>query len=227
MTLLLVTGTSTGVGKTIATAALAATARTEDRDVVVCKPAQTGVAASEPGDLATITDLGGVTRTVELARYPDSLAPETAARHSGQPLLTLEKTAAALDELDTADLIVVEGAGGLLVRLGDFTLLDLAVEMSAPVLVVAAAGLGTLNHAELTTRTLRSAGVPCAGLVIGSWPDTPEHAAETNRTDLPRITGAELVGVLPEGVAAWSADRFRAQAPTWFAPHWIERYLGG
>lgn len=227
MTLLLVTGTSTGVGKTIATAALAATARAVDRDVVVCKPAQTGVSANEPGDLATITDLGGVTRTVELARYPDPLAPETAARRSGQPLLTLEETAATLDALDTTDLVVVEGAGGLLVRLGDFTLLDLAVEMSAPVLVVAAAGLGTLNHAELTTRTLRSAGVPCAGLVIGSWPDTPDQAAEINRTDLPRVAGAELVAVLPEGAAAWSANRFGAQAPTWFAANWVERYLGG
>ncbi|ONM46855.1 dethiobiotin synthase [Nocardia donostiensis] len=225
MTVLFVTGTSTEVGKTVVTAALAATACAADRIVAVCKPAQTGVAAGEPGDLATIAGLGGAGRTVELARYPDPLAPDTAARRCGAPLLTLGETAAAIDDLASADLVLVEGAGGLLVRLGDFTLLDLAVELAAPVLVVAAPGLGTLNHSELTTRTLRAAGVPCAGLVIGSWPENPDLAMETNRADLPRVTGIDLVATLPAGAGSWSPDRFRAEAPTWFPEPWVKRYL--
>ncbi|MEU4600113.1 dethiobiotin synthase [Nocardia sp. NPDC023988] len=216
MGVLLVSGTSTDVGKTVATAALAAAARAEGRTVAVCKPAQTGIAPGEPGDLADITRLTGVTRTLELARYPEPLAPDTAARRAGMPLLTLAETVAGIETLADADLVLVEGAGGLLVRMGEFTLLDLAEKLGAPVLVVAAAGLGTLNHSELTTRTLAAAGVRCAGLVIGAWPDEPDLASECNRHDLPRITGTPLLGVIPAGVGRWDRDRFTATAPGWF-----------
>lgn len=163
MSLLFITGTSTDVGKTIVTAALAATARAAGATVAVCKPAQTGVAPGEPGDLAEITRLSGVTRTVELARYPEPLAPDTAARRCGQPLLTLAETVAGIESCADADLTLVEGAGGLLVRIGEFTLLDLAQKLNAPVLLVAAAGLGTLNHSELTTRALQSMRRPLRG----------------------------------------------------------------
>ncbi|WP_433598567.1 dethiobiotin synthase [Nocardia sp. CA-135953] len=220
MSVLFVTGTSTEVGKTVVTAALAAAALAAGRSVAVCKPAQTGVAPGEPGDLAEVERLTGVTRTVEIARYPDPLAPDTAARRCGQPLLTLSETATAIDSLADADLTLVEGAGGLLVRLGEFTLLELAQKLDAPVLVVAAAGLGTLNHSELTTRALSSAGVRCAGLVIGSWPDEPGLADECNRTDLPRVTGVELVGAVPAGAGGWDRERFSAAAPGWFTPGW-------
>ncbi|MGW4773759.1 dethiobiotin synthase [Nocardia sp. NPDC004278] len=220
MSVLFVTGTSTEVGKTVVTAALAAAALADGRTVAVCKPAQTGVGPGEPGDLAEIERLTGATRTIELARYPEPLAPDTAARRCGQPQLTLGETAAAIDSLADADLTLVEGAGGLLVRLGEFTLLDLAQKLDAPVLLVAAAGLGTLNHSELTTRALSSAGVRCAGLVIGSWPADPDLAAECNRTDLPRVTGVDVVGSVPAGAGGWDRDRFVAAAPGWFTPGW-------
>ncbi|GAB2704722.1 dethiobiotin synthase [Nocardia thraciensis] len=225
MSVLIVTGTSTEVGKTIVTAALAAAALAAGRSVAVCKPAQTGMGPGEPGDLAEVERLAGVTRSLELARYPDPLAPDTAARRAGQPLLTLGETAGAIDSLADADLTLVEGAGGLLVRLGEFTIVDLAQKLGAPVLVVAAAGLGTLNHSELTTRALAAAGVPCAGLAIGSWPIAPDLAAECNRVDLPAVTGEEVVGVVPEGVAHWQPQRFAATATDWFLPHWRTRYL--
>ncbi|KAF0835796.1 dethiobiotin synthase [Nocardia caishijiensis] len=218
MGVLLISGTSTDVGKTIATAALAAAALAEGRTVAVCKPAQTGIAPGEPGDLADITRLTGVTRTLELARYPEPLAPDTAARRAGMPLLTLADTVAGIGTLNDVDLVLVEGAGGLLVRMGEFTLLDLARKLGAPVLVVAAAGLGTLNHSELTTRTLAAAGVRCAGLVIGAWPDEPDLAAECNRHDLPRITETPVLGAIPAGVGQWERDRFTAAAPNWFEP---------
>lgn len=220
MSILLISGTSTDVGKTVVTAAVAAVARAEGRAVAVCKPAQTGIAPGEPGDLAEITRLSGATRTVELARYPDPLAPDTAARRAGLPLLSLAETVAAIDELADADLVLVEGAGGLLVRMGEYTLLELALKIGAPVLVVAAAGLGTLNHSELTTRTLAAAGVPCAGLVIGAWPTEPDLASLCNRADLPRVTDNELLGVIPAGVGQWERERFTAAAPGWFAKGW-------
>ncbi|MEV6562434.1 dethiobiotin synthase [Nocardia sp. NPDC051756] len=220
MSVLLVTGTSTEVGKTVVTAAVAALAMAEGRSVAVCKPGQTGVSLTEPGDLAEIERLTGVTRTVELARFPEPLAPDTAARRAGLPELTLDETLSGIAELADADLTLVEGAGGLLVRLGDFTLLDLAQKLDAPVLLVTAAGLGTLNHTELTTRALQSARVRCAGLVIGSWPAEPDLAAECNRVDLPRVTGVDLVGSIPAGTGTWDRDRFTAAAPTWFTPTW-------
>ncbi|MFB6575776.1 hypothetical protein ACFCVJ_13030, partial [Kocuria palustris] len=82
--------------------------------------------------------------------------------------------------------------------------------------VVAAAGLGTLNHSELTTRTLAAAGVPCAGLVIGSWPTDPDLAAQCNRDDLPRVTETPIVGTIPAGAGQWERHRFTAAAPSWF-----------
>ncbi|MFD3593368.1 dethiobiotin synthase [Nocardia sp. NPDC058640] len=220
MTVLLISGTSTDVGKTIVTAAVAAAAQATGRTVAVCKPAQTGIAPGEPGDLADITRLTGVTRTLELARYPEPLAPDTAARRANMPLLDMNDTLAAIESLADADLVLVEGAGGLLVRMGEFTLLDLAQKLAAPVLVVAAAGLGTLNHSELTTRTLTAAGVDCAGLVIGSWPTDPDLASRCNRDDLPRVTGAPLRGAIPAGVGHWSRERFTATAASWFEADW-------
>ncbi|MEV6219370.1 dethiobiotin synthase [Nocardia sp. NPDC051833] len=220
MSLLLISGTSTDVGKTVVTAAVAAAAHAAGRSVAVCKPAQTGVAPGAPGDLAEVTRLTGLTRTVELARYPEPLAPDTAARRAGMPLLSLDETVAAIDAQRDADLVLVEGAGGLLVRMGEFTLLDLAQKLGAPVLVVAAAGLGTLNHSELTTRALSAAGVPCAGLVIGSWPAEPDLASQCNRDDLPRVTETPLLGAIPAGAGGWDRERFTATAPSWFPAGW-------
>ena len=104
--------------------------------------------------------------TRELARYPEPLAPATAARRAGLPARPPEAAVTAAPELaDDHDLVLVEGAGGLLVRFDDDggTLADVAAELAAPVLVVAAAGLGTLNHTELTVAELRRRGLTCVG----------------------------------------------------------------
>ena len=81
--MLVVTGTGTGVGKTVVTAAVAALAAARGSRVAVVKPAQTGVGGDEPGDLAEVRRLAGVTDLHELARYPDPLSPAAAARHCG------------------------------------------------------------------------------------------------------------------------------------------------
>ena len=107
------------------------------------------------------------------------------------------------------DTVVVEGAGGLLVRLDTDggTLLDLAAwlvdrDVDVEVVVVCAAGLGTLNHTELTVGALQARGIPVRGLVIGSWPDSPGLAETCNREDLPRVTGVPLLGAVPAGAGA-------------------------
>jgi dethiobiotin synthetase len=205
VSILVITGTSTGVGKTVATAAVAALARARGAAVAVVKPAQTGIPDGAPGDLAEIDRLAPGVATVEYARYPDPLSPEVAAARCGAAPLRLDAVARDVAALAPAhDLVLVEGAGGLLVRFADdgWTLADLARLLGAPLLVVTAAGLGTLNHTALTLEVLAGRGLRLAGLVIGSWPREPELAARTNVTGLETISGRPLAGALPEGAPA-------------------------
>ncbi|HEY7048742.1 MAG TPA: dethiobiotin synthase [Jatrophihabitantaceae bacterium] len=212
---LVVTGTGTDVGKTVVTAAIAALA---PGSVAVVKPAQTGVAPGEPGDLAEVGRLAGVTSLHELARYPDPLSPHHAAARSGLPPLDAAAAVESIGKLAADhDLVLVEGAGGLLVPFdpAGTTLLDVARELAAPVVVVTLPGLGTLNHTALTLRIL--AGVEVAGVVIGRWPEQPGLAERCNVADL---AASGLVGALPDGLAA--VEDFEAAARAGLAPQ-----LGG
>ncbi|EOM78596.1 ATP-dependent dethiobiotin synthetase BioD [Rhodococcus rhodnii] len=230
MSIVVVAGTGTDVGKTIVTAALAAAARAAGARVVVCKPAQTGVRPGEPGDIAMVERLTGI-RGVELVRYRDPLAPDTAARREGAPMLRRETVTDAVRELaDSHDLVLVEGAGGVLVRFGEngFTLCDVARDLGAPAVVTVAPGLGTLNHTALTTETLAARGVACAGLVVGSWPRKPDLAMRCNLEDLPDVAGASLVGTIPAGAGALAPSEFVRDAPGWFAAGWdVSRLSSG
>lgn len=226
MRTMIVTGTGTGVGKTVVTAAVAALARAAGERVVVVKPAQTGVAPGEPGDLADVVRLAGPMTTLELARFPEPLAPATAARRAGRSPVTPAQVVDAVCGLtDTADLVLVEGAGGLLVRLDDDggTLPDVAaglrdMGLDAPVLLVAAAGLGVLNTAALTADALARRDLVLVGIVVGSFPSAPDLAERTNLVDLPAVTAAPLLGVLPEGLGGTDPDAFRARAADGLAP---------
>ncbi|MEU7470634.1 dethiobiotin synthase [Streptomyces sp. NPDC044984] len=216
-----ITGTGTEVGKTVVTAALAATALAAGRSVAVLKAAQTGVRPDEAGDAEEVARLAGAVTTAELARYPDPLAPATAARRAGRAPVHPHEVAERAAKLATEhDLVLVEGAGGLLVRFdaAGGTLADAAALLSAPVLVVASAGLGTLNVTELTARELRGRGLDLAGVVIGSWPAEPDLASRCNLLDLPDVTGVPLLGAVPAGAGALDPAGFRASAPHWLAP---------
>ena len=214
MTVVVITGTGTGVGKTIATAALASCAP----DVAVCKPVQTG----SDDDLAEIARLSGARELVSVARYPDALAPVAAAAAAGRSLPSAEQIIDVVRRVDRPGrLTLVAGAGGLLVELaaGGITLRDLAVELAAPVLVVCEAGLGTLNHTALTLEALENKGVSCAGLVIGSWPTAPGAAEEFNRGALEDL--APVRAVLPAGAAALSPADFAIMSTRAFDPDWV------
>jgi dethiobiotin synthetase len=222
MTILIVTGTGTDVGKTVATAAIAACAK---GSVAVVKPAQTGLKPGEPGDLTEVTRLSGVTEVHEYARYPDPLSPHHAAYRSGQPALEFADTAQRIDDLDlTYDLVLVEGAGGLLVPFNSddgWTLADLATNLHAAVVLVTTAGLGTLNHTKLTVGRLFEDSIELAGIIIGSWPEEPDLAMRCNIVDLGAMAPKRaLAGVLPAGMAA--LKNFPEQARAGLAPQ-----LGG
>jgi dethiobiotin synthetase len=226
--ILVITGTGTGIGKTVVTAAVAALAHARGARVAVVKPAQTGVhpgPGSDVPDALVIERLSGVTDTHELARFPDPLSPEAAARVSGLPPLDLADAAEYIAKLAASrDLVLVEGAGGLLVRYNPAgaTLADLAAMCGAPVLLVTAAGLGTLNFTALTCEALAARGLDLAGVVIGSWPREPGLAERQNLSDLQTLIGVPLAGVLPEGSGGLSRDEFRAAARAGLA-----RRLGG
>jgi dethiobiotin synthetase len=184
---IVVTGTDTGVGKTFVSAAIA---RPGDAYV---KPAQTG----DDDDAKTVRELSGA-QTHTLAYFPEPLAPATAARRAKLDPVTPQQTADFVRTLDN-DRVIIEGAGGLLVHFDDAggTIADVAAILQAPLIVVARAGLGTLNHTALTVEAIRHRGLTCLGIVIGSWPTDPDLAAECNLEDLAAI--APVLGRIPQG----------------------------
>ncbi len=230
MTVLVVTGTGTGVGKTIATAALASAARQDGLAVAVCKPVQTGTDAGDD-DLAEVTRLTGISKVVGLARYPQPLAPLAAAEQAGKPLPTRDNVLTIIRAADRpGQLTLVEGAGGLLVELAEdgVTLRDLAADLGAAVLVVATAELGTLNHTALTVESLAAHDLSCAGLVIGNWPLQPGVVETSNRSALARLSPlkAPLRAALPAGAGAMSAAEFTAMSAHAFDRRWLTALVG-
>ena len=207
----IVTGTDTGVGKTIATAALAARG---GPDTIAVKPAQTGVGPDTP-DIAVIERLAGC-QVVELTRLEDPLAPDTAARLRGVEIPAVAEHAERIRGLArTRSTVLVEGSGGLLVRLdrAGGTLLDLAVDLARDqdvrLQVVTRLGLGTLNHTELTVTAARSRGIEPAGLILGCVPPAPDLAEQRNRTELPRVTGVPITLEVPAGSGSRTPEDFR------------------
>ena len=203
-----VTGTNTDVGKTVATAAIAAVLKRRGFDVVAAKPIQTGEEAGQ-GDASAVAKLAGI-ETFERWRYPEPLAPNLAARRAGIQTPSLDEVTEWIRSLDAPERVVlVEGAGGLLVRLADdYTLADIAKATGAPLVVVTSLGLGSLNLAELTCVHARAKGLEVLGLIGGSMPEHPDLPTRLNVEEMPEVTGAEYWGHLPEGCGRLSQDEF-------------------
>lgn len=227
MGVLVVSGTGTCVGKTVVTAAVAALARARGETVAVVKPAQTGEPPGRPGDtgdrgdLSVILRLAGVTDLHELARFADPLSPETAAKVAGRSPPDLHDAAFLVAELAASrQQVLVEGAGGLLVRYdpAGATIADLAAAVGAAVLVVTAAGLGTLNHTALTLEALARRRLRCAGVIIGRWPTAPELAERCNIDDLAAVAGQPVAGAVPDGAGTLDPAAFLRMANASLAP---------
>ncbi|MFL6051672.1 MAG: dethiobiotin synthase [Actinoallomurus sp.] len=223
MSVLVVTGTDTGVGKTVVTAAVAALARARGASVAVVKPAQTGARPDQAGDLDEVRRLAGVGDLHEFARYTDALSPAAAARRAELPPPDMVAAAERIRSLDR-DLVIVEGAGGLLVRYDEdgTTLADLAHSLRAPVLVAVRPGLGTLNHTALTLEAMANHGLEPAGVVIGAWPNRPGLDDLCNVRDLETIAARPLSGALPARSGRLTGPEFLLAARGGLAPH-----LGG
>lgn len=226
MSVLVVTGTGTGIGKTVVTAALACHARLAGIDVAVCKPVQTGTRNGDD-DLAEVARLAGITELHHLAKFAEPLAPLAAAQNAGAelpPRRDFHELIAAADQ--TGRLTLVEGAGGLLVQIGadGVTLRDIAADLGAPVLTVVAPGLGTLNHTTLTLEALAHRNIASAGLVIGAWPAQPGPAEIDNRDALARL--GPVRAALPAGAGSVSVTDFERMSSQAFDRAWVQSLVG-
>jgi len=203
-----VTGTDTGVGKTVVAAAIVARLRTLGADVRAVKPLITGlddpidpdwprdhellarVAGSEPAD-------------VILAGFGPPVSPHLAIELAGATPPTLEALVAGVRaraggvESGVGSVTVVEGVGGLLVPLGpDVDVRDLARALGLPLVIAARPGLGTISHTLLTLEAARSASLTVAGVVLTPWPDQPSIMQRSNRETIARRGDVE-VATLP------------------------------
>jgi dethiobiotin synthetase len=219
-----ITGTDTGVGKTIVTAALAAALMSLGRSVAVYKPTQAGL-EDGAGDIDVVRRFADA-EVKEGIRLPDPMAPVAAAKLAGVTLPAASEHVTTIRGLAAEhDHILVEGAGGILVQLDEngHTLADIAAAIadsaatagvSTAAIVVCRAALGTLNHTELTIEALTRRHVVIMGLVIGSWPHEPTSVDLSNREYLSRHA-TPLLGAIPEQAADLEPQQFRAEALNW------------
>ncbi len=180
-TIRFVTGTDTGVGKTVVSASLARRARIDGVAVRYVKPVQTGVPlGGSGGDAEFVAQATGV-EALELERYAQPLAPAVAAELSGRPIDVDNVIRRTMSAAAGVDLLIVEGAGGLLVPITrDVTMADLAKAIGAELVVVARPGLGTLNHTALTLEAAARRGLDVSLLVVSGYPTNPGPAELMN-----------------------------------------------
>lgn len=191
---LFVTGTDTGVGKTILSAALLASMAAEGERVRAYKPVLTGLDESPqidgwgmwPRDHELLADAAGMEpEDVAPLRYGPAVSPHLAARLAGTSIEPAQLLAGARVEAGERETLIVEGVGGLLVPLAEeYTVRDLAVAIGVPVLIAARPGLGTINHTLLTLHSARAAGLDVRAVVLTPWPREPSRIELSNRATI-------------------------------------------
>ncbi|CAM4031440.1 dethiobiotin synthase [Paenibacillus alkaliterrae] len=202
---LFVTGTDTGVGKTVVTAALAAALRAEGQQIGVWKPVQTGTAlgagVTDAERLLQSTGIMERPEDVAAFTFPEPLTPMLAAKRAGVCLTLDGLMAAGQTIMNRYDALIVEGAGGVAVPLTDDAMMvDLMAELLMPALIVAKSGLGTINHTLLTVAMLRHRAIPIAGIVMNDgeqavWKTDPSVA--WNAELIERFSGVKVLGRFP------------------------------
>lgn len=187
---LLVTGTDTGVGKTVIAASLVSALRARGVRALGFKPAETGHNANDTTDSELLARASGerVGLASPLLQLSEPLAPAVAAERAGT-VLNPEDVESRIAQLRKAGYtLVIEGAGGVMVPVTwDYTVLDLAERCDLDAIVVARAGLGTLNHVALTVLMLQSRHIAVRGIVLNGRSDTPDLAEATNPSTLARM----------------------------------------
>jgi dethiobiotin synthetase len=191
---LFVTGTDTGVGKTILSAALLAAMATAGEGVRAHKPVITGLdldSGTWPADHELLAAAAGMTpEEVAPLRYRPPVSPHLAAALAGERIEPAQLLAAVAPAGDgrRARTLIVEGVGGLLTPLAEgFTVRDFAAAVGLPLLIAARPGLGTINHTLLTLQAARAAGLPVRAVVLTPWPAQPSPMVRSNRETIARL----------------------------------------
>ncbi len=198
---LFVTGTGTGVGKTVLSAALLAAMSAAGVRVRAHKPVVTGLdERSETGwppDHELLAGVAGMTpEEVAPLRYEPAVSPHLAAVLAGETIDPADLIARARDAATGEGTLIVEGVGGLLVPLTDeFTVRDLATALGLPVVIAASPGLGTINHTLLSVESARSAGLDVRVVVLTPWPEAPGELERSNRDTISRLGQIEVVSL--------------------------------
>jgi dethiobiotin synthetase len=200
---LFVTGTDTGAGKTVVAAAICAALRARGERVAAFKPVVTGTdEPAEPGwppdhELLAAACGGSAADVAPLVFGPPA-SPHLAAALAGTAIEPARLVAGARAAAAGADVLVVEGVGGLLVPLTfGYSIRDFARELGLPLVVAARPGLGTINHTLLTVESARAVGLTVAAVVLTPWPRTPVEVERSNRETVARLSGVE-VATLPQ-----------------------------
>jgi dethiobiotin synthetase len=199
-----VTGTGTGVGKSVVAGAVCAALARRGERVAAFKPAVTGVDEPEgewPADhelLAGAASAGQVPAAVAPYGFGPPVSPHYAAELAGEAIEPTRLVAEARAAGENADALVCEGVGGLLVPITPHYLVrDLAVDLALPVVVAAVTGLGTINHTLLTVEAARGVGLRVAGIVLTPWPERPAPIELSNRATVERLAGVPASGLPP------------------------------
>ncbi len=196
-----VTGTDTGVGKTVVAAAIAWNLTQAGKRVALMKPVQTGTIVSGPTDIEFVQKVLGADYSLDVScpyMFSDPVAPLVASMLVGERI-DIKKIKDSYSRLSSDnDFVIVEGAGGLLVPiLEDYFMSDLALELDLPVLIVTRPNLGTLNHTFLTLESAKKRGLDVAGIVISNFPWDPGLPEQTNPELIFSMTGDNILGVIP------------------------------
>lgn len=206
---LFVTGTDTGVGKTVVSAALMIALR-GDVSVRYWKPIQTGI--EQDDDTATVARLAHCSAAELLiagVRLRHPVSPHLAARLNGVTidLPPLEDT---FNDASRSSRLVVEGAGGVLVPVNDIQLMtDLMARLDLPTVIVARSTLGTINHTLLTIEALRRRSLTIAGVVLVGPPNVDNHHAIEQYGDV-RVLGdmPHFEALTPDSLSSWATSEF-------------------
>ena len=187
---LLVTGTDTGVGKTVIAVALVTALRRRGVRAIGFKPVETGLTPGQSSDSELLARASDESHPLAapLLQLPEALAPAVAADRAGVAL-DPDQIESRIAQLRAAGYtVVVEGAGGVMVPLAwNYSVLDLAQACDLDAVVVGRAGLGTLNHVAMTVMMLRSREIAIRGVVLNGRGTTPDLAEETNPVALGRM----------------------------------------